>query len=139
MSNAQTSPAPVASEETRFVAIAAYILFLLAFMNGITAIVGVVLAYVKRGDARGTIYASHYSNLITTFWVTLVLGLILCALVVQAVFGTILFLAHPIVFEWHPWLYGFFPGVALGFVALAVFYLYRTVKGLVRVLEGVAY
>jgi uncharacterized membrane protein len=32
------------------------------------AVVGLILAYVKRGDARGSIIESHYSWLIRTFW-----------------------------------------------------------------------
>jgi uncharacterized membrane protein len=32
------------------------------------AVVGLILAYVKRGDARGSIIESHYGWLIRTFW-----------------------------------------------------------------------
>ena len=46
-----------------------YVLFLIACVNGITAIIGVIIAYVKRRDAAGTIWESHLNNLILVFWV----------------------------------------------------------------------
>jgi uncharacterized membrane protein len=33
-----------------------------------TAFIGLVIAYVRRGDAAGTFIASHYTWLIRTFW-----------------------------------------------------------------------
>ena len=44
-------------------------LFLIACVNGVTAIIGVIIAYVKRRDAVGTIWDSHFNNLILVFWV----------------------------------------------------------------------
>ena len=35
---------------------------------GIATLAAVVLAYLKRADAAGTIYASHFDWLIKTFW-----------------------------------------------------------------------
>ena len=43
---------------------------------GFLGIAGVVLAYVKRGDAEGTWLASHYHWLIRTFWFSLVWGMV---------------------------------------------------------------
>jgi uncharacterized membrane protein len=43
---------------------------------GFLGIAGVVLAYVKRGDAEGSWLASHYHWLIRTFWFSLVWGII---------------------------------------------------------------
>ena len=45
-----------------------YGLYLLSLFTGIPAFLGVVIAYVKRGSSRGTIYESHYSYAIRTFW-----------------------------------------------------------------------
>ncbi|RME57060.1 MAG: hypothetical protein D6790_13890 [Caldilineae bacterium] len=53
-----------------------YALYLLAFLYGITMVVGVVLAYVNRPKARGTWIASHYDWQISTFWKSLI-GVIL--------------------------------------------------------------
>jgi uncharacterized membrane protein len=35
---------------------------------GVAGILGVIVAYVKRGDAQGTWVASHFAWLIRTFW-----------------------------------------------------------------------
>ena len=45
-----------------------YVLQALSFFFGVTAIVGVVINYVKRDDAAGTVYASHFDWQIRTFW-----------------------------------------------------------------------
>jgi uncharacterized membrane protein len=48
------------------------LLYLASFITGITGIVGVVLAYVWRGEARADWELSHYQYLINTFWIFLV-------------------------------------------------------------------
>src|SRR5690606_10035213 len=35
---------------------------------GIATIAAIVLAYLKRGDAAGTVYAGHFDWIIRTFW-----------------------------------------------------------------------
>jgi uncharacterized membrane protein len=45
-------------------------------LTGILGIIGVILAYVKRGEAAGSWLASHYRWLIRTFWFSLLWGLI---------------------------------------------------------------
>ncbi|MBV9991361.1 MAG: hypothetical protein JOZ72_08700 [Alphaproteobacteria bacterium] len=106
---------PASDSDTRLMAILGYILFLVGWPTVHLATVGgVVLAYVKRGDARGTIWESHFSNMIETFWISFALAVVaipLCFVVV-----------------------GFF---LLGFVALWFFY--RTIKGLIRAIEGQPY
>jgi len=42
----------------------------------IAGIVGVIVAYVKRGEAQGTWVASHFDWLIATFWWSLLWSLI---------------------------------------------------------------
>ena len=51
-----------------------YILYLVAFVVGITMLVGVVMAYLNRGQAPGWA-ESHYTFLIRTFWIGLLYGL----------------------------------------------------------------
>lgn len=41
---------------------------LTAGLFGIATVAAVILAYIKRSDASGTIYASHLDWLIKTFW-----------------------------------------------------------------------
>jgi uncharacterized membrane protein len=57
-----------------------YILQVASVFVGITAIVGVIINYVKRDEAAGTVYESHFDWQIRTFWWMLVwsvLGFIL--------------------------------------------------------------
>jgi uncharacterized membrane protein len=117
MADINATPAGDASRpgDLRLFSIVVYALYIAAFCNGFTALVGVIIAYVKRSDARGTIYESHFTNAIEVFWISLVIGLI----------------AIPLWFL-------FFLG-ALIHLGLIVWYLYRSIKGLVRVLDGRAY
>lgn len=136
---ATTPPAPrddaAGAFDMRSLVIAGYVLFLLAWMNGITAIIGVVLAYVKRSEAAGTIWHSHFDNLILVFWV-LVVGFVLGLFSWPLAFG--LFLAQSPVF-WPatlslPFVVGF-----LVFPVLVFWSLYRMIRGLIRALEGRPY
>lgn len=35
---------------------------------GVASIAAIVLAYLKRGDAAGTVYAAHFDWVLSTFW-----------------------------------------------------------------------
>jgi uncharacterized membrane protein len=48
------------------------LLYLASFITGITAIVGVVLAYVWKDQPKGEWEVSHYQYLIRTFWIGLI-------------------------------------------------------------------
>jgi uncharacterized membrane protein len=52
-----------------------YILYLVGIIVFITAVVGVIMAYVNRGK-NGAWLDTHYTWLIRTFWIGLVYGLI---------------------------------------------------------------
>ena len=52
------------------------LLYLSSFFLGLTAIIGVVLAYVWKGDKHEEWQDSHYHYLINTFWIGLVGGAI---------------------------------------------------------------
>lgn len=95
----------------RNIALAVYILYIVSYFVGITSLIGVIIAHVKRGDAAGTIYESHLRNQITVFWMGLLLGIV----------G---FLLTFVVVGW--------------FVLLGVFVwtLYRIIKGLLRLNDG---
>ena len=89
-----------------------YLLQALSFLWGVTAIVGVVVNYVKRDDARGTVYESHFDWQIRTFWWGLLWGVVGVLLVI--VFG-------------------------LGFLVMFVAWIwaiYRVVKGWLKLSEG---
>lgn len=44
------------------------LLYLASYVTGVTGIVGVVLAYAWRGDAKAAWEVSHYEYAIRTFW-----------------------------------------------------------------------
>lgn len=52
-----------------------YILYLVGIVVGITPIVGVIMAYIGKGQGN-PVLESHYNNQINIFWKTLVLSLI---------------------------------------------------------------
>ena len=58
-----------------------YILYIAAILVGITSIVGVIMAYIKRADFAGTEYADHITYLIRTFWISLIGYLTWCGVV----------------------------------------------------------
>ncbi|HZY03894.1 MAG TPA: hypothetical protein VFF02_10360 [Anaeromyxobacteraceae bacterium] len=84
-------PAAAASGETA--AKVVYVLYLATFVTGVTALVGVVMAYVYRDDAPDWL-KTHFRFQIRTFWLGLVFGLVgaLLSLVVVG-FLVLVFLA----------------------------------------------
>jgi uncharacterized membrane protein len=94
-----------------------YACYAIGFFVGITWLVGVIVAYVKRDDARGTWMESHFSWMIRTFWwsiVWLVVGTILAITIIG------------IIFAWVVW------GIAW------LWALYRVIKGWIRLNEAKA-
>lgn len=78
------------------------------FSMGLLSIVAVIVNYIKRDDARGTVWESHMNWQIRTFWWTLLwAGLAMIPTVLS---------------------FGLVPVVAIP----AIWYLYRMIKGLVR-------
>lgn len=62
-----------------------YALYAASFLVGITAIVGIILNYVKKNDVAGTFMESHFRWQIRTFWFSLLwafLGMLTLALVI---------------------------------------------------------
>ena len=45
------------------------LLYAASYLTGVTAIIGVVLAYVWKGEAHQPWEATHYTYLIRTFWI----------------------------------------------------------------------
>jgi uncharacterized membrane protein len=136
---ASTPPAPrgdaAGAFDLRGHAIAAYVLFLLAWMNGITAIIGVILAYVKRREAAGTIWRSHFDNLILVFWV--VVGGFFLGLLTWPVTLGVLVVQWPVF--WPPAFTLPLLFAAVAFPLLVFWSFYRTIRGLIRAIEERAY
>jgi uncharacterized membrane protein len=64
----QTPVADETIQKTKNVALVVYVLYALSFLWGVTAIAGVIIAYIKRDDVRGTWLESHFAWQIRTFW-----------------------------------------------------------------------
>lgn len=113
----QAAPASASTDERlRTFSIVVYVLYLLAAPSVFsTMLIGVVVAYWKRGEACGTVFESHFANAIETFWVAVVVG------VVAIVLWPLFFLG------------------ALIHAGLFVWVLYRSVKGLLRAIEWQPY
>ena len=52
-----------------------YVLYLLALISGVTALIGVIMAYVYKDDGPEWL-RSHYELQIRTFWMGLLIGVI---------------------------------------------------------------
>jgi uncharacterized membrane protein len=66
-------------------ALISYILLAIGLFTAIPILIGAVWAMVKRRDARGTVYHSHYTNVIRVFWWTVfwtIIGFILLVAVI---------------------------------------------------------
>jgi len=67
-----TDTLPQGGPSLRTLCHVAYGLFALGVVSGgfigVATIAAVVLAYVKRSDAAGTVYAKHFDWLLATFW-----------------------------------------------------------------------
>ena len=115
MSTTNPSSMPAAESDTRIMAIIVYGLYLVGWpCLHLPTVAGLILAYIKRDDARGTIWESHFANQIEIFWVSLVIGIV----------------AIPLCF--------FLIGIPI-LALLVLWFLYRTVKGLVRAIENRPY
>ena len=89
-----------------------YPLQALSFAFGVTALVGLIINYVKRDDVAGTLYESHFNWQIRTFWWGLLWG----------VLGSILIFAFGL-------------GLVVLFVAW-IWAIYRVVKGWLKLNDG---
>jgi uncharacterized membrane protein len=65
---AVTNPPPLVSDHGLVIAV--YILYLVGFFNGITALAGVIIAYMQVGRSD-QISQSHFRFQIRTFWIGL--------------------------------------------------------------------
>lgn len=91
-----------------------FMLFGILFSGGVLSIAGVIWAYLKRSDAEGTVFASHFTNVIRTFWICFVLGIVAIATLFVGI------------------------GWVVALVA-GVYALYKYIKGLVKAIDGKPY
>ena len=84
---------------------------------GVLSVIALIVNYIKRDDARGTIYESHMNWMIRTFWWTLfwvVVSFLPALLLTVITFGLLSFL----------------------FLVPVVWYLYRMIKGVLWLNDG---
>lgn len=112
MTDQMPTPQPTDSDagkvaSNRSITLVVYILFAFGLVLPVTFLVGIILAHLKRGDAVGTIYESHLTWLIRTFWFGL-LGSIIGMITVFFLIGWV------------------------GLLAVIVWIIYRLVVGFLR-------
>ncbi|WP_458700468.1 DUF4870 family protein [Sulfurospirillum sp. 1307] len=63
-------------ESTKKVIFVVYLLYALSYFFGITYLIGVIIAYVKKGDSKIEWLEDHFRWQINTFWVTFALSFV---------------------------------------------------------------
>ena len=124
---AVTPPATSGAEEDKVLPAVVYGLYLLGCTNGLTILVGLLVAYANRADA-GPINESHYTFAIRTFWLSIWWFLIGLALLLVGLALLVLLIGIPMMIA---------GAVIMG--AISLFFVVRTILGLVYLLRGEAY
>jgi uncharacterized membrane protein len=109
-----TEVSPPQADSNRSITQVIYAMYALSLLSGsITGIIAIIFNYVKRDDVVGTIYESHFTWQIRTFWYSLLWGAL-------------------------GWLTVW---IIVGFLVWAVagvWFIYRIAKGWLRLTEGKA-
>ena len=108
--NTEANMVNTSNSEVKNYVFIAYVTYAVGLLILFTPVIGVILAFIKRDEAQGSIYASHIDWLIKTFWVSLI-GLFLGRLTIFILIG------WPIL------------------VATGIWFIYRVVVGLIKLNE----
>lgn len=128
MTDAMPTPPPMAAPtEDRTLPAVVYGLYLLGLANGLTILIGLLIAYSSRGGA-GPMMASHYTFQIRTFWLAIGWFLIGLLMVVVGIPLAIVLIGIPAV------MLGVFIMGAVG-----VWFAVRCVLGVIYLARGEAY
>ncbi len=84
--------AAAGADNLRTMAVIVHGLNLAAAFNGISALIAVIIAYMKRGEAAGTPWEGHFTYAIYTFWIGF-LGFVVSFLLAFILIGLLGFLA----------------------------------------------
>ncbi|HSI51772.1 MAG TPA: hypothetical protein VLA61_26185 [Ideonella sp.] len=107
-----TTPSAERLASLKQITLVTYVLYAVSAFVGLTAIIAIIINYIKREETHGTIYQSHFTWQIRTFWWSLLWAFL--------GFGTI-------------WMLG------LGFIVLladSIWVIYRIVKGFLNWSDG---
>lgn len=108
--NTATNVVNTPSSDVKNYVFIAYVTYAVGLLILFTPVVGAIMAYVKRDEAQGSIYASHIDYLIKTFWVSLV-GTVLGTFTTLILIGWLILLVT------------------------AIWFIYRVVIGLIKLNE----
>ena len=108
--NTATNVVNTPSSDVKNYVFIAYVTYAVGLLILFTPVVGVIMAYVKRDEAQGSIYVSHIDYLIKTFWVSLV-GTVLGTFTTLILIGWLILLVT------------------------AIWFIYRVVIGLIKLNE----
>lgn len=84
----------ITDSKTKDTVLIVYILQAVSLLVGITLLIGVIINYIKRSDAKGTWLESHISWQIRTFWLYLCFIIIGGATVIIGIGYLILLIAY---------------------------------------------
>ncbi|MGN7011853.1 DnaJ domain-containing protein [Neisseria sp. P0001.S009] len=90
--NTEANMVNTSNSEVKNYVFIAYVAYAVGLLILFTPVVGVIMAYVKRDEAQGSIYASHIDWLIKTFWVSLV-GMLFGMLTILILIGWLILVA----------------------------------------------
>lgn len=115
------------AEEDKILPAVVYGLYLLGFTNGLTFIIGLIVAYVNR-DAAGPINESHYTFAIRTFWLSIAWFIIGGLLLAFGIPLTLLLIGIPMMIA---------GGLIMG--AVSLWFVARCIMGIYYLVRGEAY
>ncbi len=115
------------AEEDKVLPAVVYGLYLLGFTNGLTFIVGLIVAYVNR-DQAGPINESHYTFAIRSFWLSIAWFVIGGLLLLFGIPLSLLLIGIPMMIV---------GGLILG--AVSLWFVVRCVMGIYYLVRGEAY
>lgn len=118
---------PARPEEDKALPAVVYGLYLLGFTNGITFIIGLIVAYVGR-DSAGPVNESHFTFAIRSFWLSIAGFLLGLALLLVGIPLSLLLIGIPIMIV---------GGLILG--AISVWFVVRCIAGIYYLSRGEAY
>ncbi len=115
------------AEEDKVLPAVVYGLYLLGFTNGLTFIVGLIVAYLNR-DQAGPINESHYTFAIRSFWLSIAWFVIGGLLLLFGIPLSLLLIGIPMMIV---------GGLILG--AVSLWFVVRCVMGIYYLVRGEAY
>lgn len=113
--------------EDRTLPVIVYGLYLLGLVNGLTILIGLIIAYAARDNA-GPAMRSHYTFQIYTFWIGLIASVAVAAVALVGAVLSMILIGIPIL------LLAGLLGCAIG-----LWFAIRCIVGLVKVSRGDAY